>query len=159
MRKRKEKEKNDGIETESEAPKILTPEEALVLIREQERRLKRIQFVSLGLWLLLLVVGGILYHSLPVMLGLFLGGLIVVLNFYWLTRLVRRAFQERKKPTKSFFVKFGLKFFSLLAIVALVIYFTPVHPIAFLIGLSVSFFGITVDGLIGWAGMYKKKMR
>ncbi len=146
---KKRKEKNGGIETEPEAPKVLTPEEALALVREQERRLRRIQFVSLGLWVLFLIVGGILYHSLPVMLGLFLGGLIVVLNFYWLTRLVRRAFQERKKPTKIFFVKFGLKFFLLLAIVALVIYFTPVHPIAFLIGLSVSVFGIMGDGLIG----------
>lgn len=134
---------------EEEAPKVLLPEEALALIKVQERRLKRIQAIGLGFWALLLVLGGIFYHSFPVMLGLFLGGLIVVLNFFWLTRLIRRAFQDRTRPSKSFFVKFGLKFLLLLAIVAFVIYFTPVNPVAFLAGLSVSVFGITVEGLLG----------
>ncbi len=138
---------------EEEAPKVLSPEEASILVAAQQRRLKRIQILGMAFWVALLVLGGMVYHSLPVMLGLFLGGLIIVLNFYWLTRLIRRAFLERKKPPKSFFVKFGLKVFLLLAIVAFVIYFTPVNPIAFLAGLSVSVLGIMADGVIG---MFKK---
>ncbi len=138
---------------EEEVPKVLSPEEASILVEAQQRRLKRIQILGMGFWVALLVLGRVVYHSLPVMLGLFLGGLIIVLNFYWLTRLIRRAFLERKKPPKSFFVKFGLKFFLLLAIVAFVIYFTPVNPIAFLAGLSVSVLGIMADGVIG---MFKK---
>jgi hypothetical protein len=149
MRKKKNKQETNEIERDVETPKVLSPEEAAVLIREQEQRLKRIQFLSLGLWLIFLIIGGVVFRTFAVFLGLFLGGLIVVLNFFWLTRLVRRAFLDRKKPSKIFFVKFGLKFFLLLAIVALVIYFTPVHPIAFLAGLSVSVFGIMLDGLMG----------
>ncbi len=134
---------------EEEPLRELTTDEAWALIQAQERRLRRIQYLSLGWWALFLIGGGIIYHSFPITLGIFLGGLIVVLNFFWLTRLVRRAFQKKEKPTKGFFVKFGLKFFLLLAIVAFVIYFTPVNPIAFLIGLSVSVCGIMLDGAIG----------
>ncbi|RTZ93676.1 MAG: hypothetical protein DSY91_01625 [Deltaproteobacteria bacterium] len=140
---------NHKPENEEEAPRVLLPEEALALVKVQEERLRRIQALGLGFWIFLMICGGVVYHTFPVMLGLFLGGGIVVLNFFWLTRLIRRAFQEKKKPPKSFFFKFGLKFFLLLAIVAFVIYFTPVNPIAFLAGLSVSVFGIMADGLIG----------
>ena len=82
-------------------------------------------------------------------MGIFLGALIMVADFYWLTRLVHQAFLSEKKTPKIFFVKFGLKFIFLLAIVSLVIYFTPMNPIAFLVGLSVSVFGIVTEGIIG----------
>ncbi len=143
------REKGKNEIREEEAPRPLSREEAAALVRAQEERLRRIQFLGLGLWILFLAVGGAIFRTFPVILGIFLGGLIVVLNFFWLTRLIRRAFRDGGKPPKSFFVKFGLKFFLLLAIVAFVIYFTPVNPIAFLAGLSVSVFGIMADGVIG----------
>ncbi len=141
-------------EPEAESPKPLPPEEALAMIKVQEQRLRRIQFLGIGYGVLFLGLGGFIFRSFPIILGIFLGALIVVANFFWLTRLVRRAFLTKKKPSKRFFVKFGLKFFLLLAIVTLVIYFTPVNPVAFLAGLSVSVFGIMTDGVIG---VFKKE--
>lgn len=148
------KQKSDKSETEAEFHKPLSPEEALTMIEMQKKRLKRIQFLGIGYWILLLIVGWVAFRTFPIILGLFLGGGIVVLNFFWLTRLVRRAFVGKKRPTKMFFVKFGLKFFLILAIVAIVIYFIPVNPVAFLAGLSVSVFGIMTDGIIG---LFKKR--
>jgi len=147
-------ERTDKEKTEDEIPRPLTPEEALSMIKVQEQRLRRIQILGIVYGILFLILGGLIFRSFPVILGLILGSLIVVLNFFWLTRLVRNAFQKKKRPPKIFFVKFGLKFFLLLAIVGLVIYFTPVNPFAFLAGLSVSVFGIMTDGMIG---MFKKK--
>lgn len=149
MGKRTDKEEIGG-----EIPKPLIPEETLLMVNDQEGRLRRIQILGIVYGILFLILGGLIFRSFHVILGLILGSLIVVLNFFWLTRLVRNAFQKKKRPSKVFFVKFGLKFFLLLAIVGLVIYFTPVNPFAFLVGLSVSVFGIITDGVIG---MLKKK--
>jgi len=146
--------RTDKEEIGDEIPRPLTPEETLSMIKVQEQRLWRIQTLGIVYGILFLILGGLIFRSFPVILGLILGSLIVVLNFFWLTRLVRHAFQEKKRSPKIFFVKFGLKFFLLLAIVGLVIYFTPVNPFAFLAGLSVSVFGIMTDGMIG---MFKKK--
>lgn len=148
------KQKRDKNETEAEFHKQLSPEEALAMIKVQEQRLRRIQFLGIGYGALFLVLGGFIFRSFPIILGIFLGALIVVANFFWLTRLVRRAFLTKKRPSKRFLVKFGLKFFLILAIVAVVVYFTPVNPVAFLVGLSVSVFGIMTDGIIG---LFKKR--
>ena len=137
------------MEEKTETPEPLSPEKAEVLMNQQAVRLKRIQAISLICWGILVVAAWGIFRKLPIVVGVFLGGLIVIINFYWLTRLVRQAFAGKKKPSKVFFVKFGLKFFLLLAIVAFVIYFTPVNPIGFLVGLSVSVAGVVVDGLIG----------
>lgn len=134
---------------ELEKPKPLSVEEAEVLMRQQAIRLRRIQVLSLVIWLILVALAWGIFKESAIVMGVFLGGLIVIINFYWLIRLVRRAFVGKKKPSKLFFVKFGLKFFLLLAIVAFVIYFTPVNPIGFLVGLSVSVSGVIADGLIG----------
>ncbi len=119
------------------------------MLRPHFNRVRRIQLISIGYGLLFLILGGIIFKSWPVLLGIFLGAFIMVVDFFWLTRLVYQAFLFGEKTPKLFFVKFGLKFIFLLAIVALVIYFTPMNPIAFLVGLSVSVFGIVTDGIIG----------
>ena len=137
------------MEEKTETPEPLSPEETAVLMKQQAVRLKRIQVISLVFWGVLIAAAWGIFRKLPIVMGVFLGGLIVIINFYWLTRLVQQAFMGKNKPSKLFFVKFGLKFFLLLAIVAFVIYFTPVNPIGFLVGLSVSVAGVVVDGLIG----------
>ena len=118
------------------------------VLRPHFARARRIQYLGIGYGILFLILGGIIFRSWTVVLGVFLGALIMVVDFFWLTRLVRQAFLMKGKPTGGFFLKFGLKFIFLLAIVALVIYFTPMNPIAFLVGLSVSVFGIVTDGII-----------
>ncbi len=124
-------------------------EEALTSLRVQTSRVRRIQRLAMIYGALFLVAGGVVFRSFPVVLGIFLGALIMVADFFWLTRLVRQAFLSGTRPSKGFFLKFGLKFVFLLAIVALVIFFTPVNPVAFLVGLSVSVLGILTDGIIG----------
>jgi len=137
------------MEKKTTEPNPLNPEETAALLKQQTARLRRIQIVSLVCWGVFVAAAWGIFRKLPIVMGVFLGGLIVIINFYWLTRLVQQAFAEGNKPSKLFFVKFGLKFFLLLAIVAFVIYFTPVNPIGFLVGLSVSVAGVVTDGLIG----------
>ena len=126
----------------------LSREKRIEILRPHVSRVRRIQLLGIIYGILFCVLGGIIFKSRSVILGLFLGALIMVADFFWLTRLVYQAFLSGQKISKMFFLKFGLKFIFLLAIVSLVIYFTPVNPIAFLVGLSVSVLGIVTDGII-----------
>jgi len=65
---------NHKPENDEEAPRVLLPEEALALVKVQEERLRRIQALGLGFWIFMMICGGVVYHTFPVMLGLFLGG-------------------------------------------------------------------------------------
>ena len=144
-----ETEKAPQDKTDETGPSIPFTSEVQKSIEAHAKRVRRIQLLSIFYGIGFLLLGGLIYPSFPVVLGIFLGALIMVADFFWLARLVRQVFFIKGKTTAGFFLKFGLKFIFLLAIVALVIYFTPVNTIAFLVGLSVSVLGIITDGIIG----------
>lgn len=92
-------------------------------------------------------------------LGVFLGGLIVILSFQVLKWQLRKAFQAAGRiPQKGrLFLSYYLRFLTTLILVFLCIYFGWANPIAFLVGLSSVAFGITVVGGFEFAVMLTKK--
>ncbi|HRT62666.1 MAG TPA: ATP synthase subunit I [Syntrophales bacterium] len=91
-------------------------------------------------WFLL---GAMLLLSFPFagrnfLLGLLIGGLISIANFYWMGRDLRAAFRKLSDHLKIFVV---FKFYVRLAVTAVVLYLvitkTPANIFGLLIGLSI----------------------
>jgi len=72
------------------------------------------------------------------LLGLLIGGLISIANFYWMGRDLRAAFRKLSDHLKIFVV---FKFYVRLAVTAVVLYLvitkTPANIFGLLIGLSI----------------------
>jgi len=89
------------------------------------------------------------------MLGLLLGGLISIANFYWMGRDLRSAFQKLSDHLKVFVV---FKFYIRLAITAVVLYLiisrTPADIFGLLIGLSIVIINIVFTTVME----YQKKI-
>ena len=96
--------------------------------------------LEIGNWIILgisLVVSSIFMPHIFT-LGVLLGGLISIINFYWLYRSLRKAFHQVSDSTKSAVV---FKFYIRLAVTAIVLFFiitrTPADVIGLIIGLSI----------------------
>jgi len=103
--------------------------------------------------LILMLLITALFHSLAITLGVLLGGLLTVINFYWLRRIIEKAFLKDQTRKNIFFVIYGLKFLLLLISVTLIIYIfqDKINIFAFLAGLSTVIFSIML-----WAIKTKK---
>jgi hypothetical protein len=108
-------------------------------------------------WFLL---GAMLLLSFPFagqtfLLGLLIGGLISIANFYWMGRDLRAAFQKLSDHLKVFVV---FKFYVRLAITAVVLYLvitkTPANIFGLLIGLSI----VIVNIVFSTVMEYQKKI-
>ncbi|MBP1720741.1 MAG: putative rane protein [Deltaproteobacteria bacterium] len=108
-------------------------------------------------WFLL---GAMLLLSFPFtgynfLLGLFIGGLISIANFYWMGRDLRSAFQKLSDHLKVFVL---FKFYIRLGITAVVLYLiisrTPADIFGLLIGLSV----VIVNIVFSTVMEYQKKI-
>jgi hypothetical protein len=100
-----------------------------------------------------LCAGSLFFVSVSITIGVALGGLIVIVNFHWLRRLVERLMAKREKIKKALVGEYILKLLFFLAIPCAVIYFRKLlfdlNPVAFVIGLSTVFIAICVEGLAG----------
>jgi len=89
------------------------------------------------------------------LLGLLLGGLISIANFYWMGRDLRSAFQKLSDHLKVFVL---FKFYIRLGITAIVLYLiisrTPADIVGLLIGLSVVIMNIVTTTVME----YQKKI-
>lgn len=110
---------------------------------EEIRRLIQIEKRSLQI-LVLLVLGSLLLQSGPVTLGLILGGAVAVLNFRWLRHMMGKILLEKKGIHA---LQALVKFTVLLITFYLIFRFTGVHPIAFILGISVLFMSILSETL------------
>ncbi len=110
---------------------------------EEIRRLIQIEKRSLQI-LVLLVLGSLLLQSWPVTLGLILGGAVAVLNFRWLRHMMGKILLEKKGIHG---LQALVKFTVLLITFYLIFRFTGVHPIAFILGISVLFISILSETL------------
>jgi hypothetical protein len=108
-------------------------------------------------WFLL---GAMLLLSFPFagqnfLLGLLIGGLISIGNFYWMGRDLRAAFQKLSDHLKVFVV---FKFYVRLAITAVLLYLvitkTPANIFGLLIGLSI----VIVNIVFSTVMEYQKKI-
>jgi len=76
--------------------------------------------------------------------GLLLGGGVVLLNFHWLSLIMKKIFLE-KKPWHGFQVP--IKFFAVVLTVFLILTHTGVPAVAFLLGTSSLVAGILLEAI------------
>ncbi|MBL0716579.1 MAG: ATP synthase subunit I [Desulfosarcina sp.] len=99
-----------------------------------------VKFVTISNWIIffLLGVSGFLIFPLKVALGIILGGLIVVVNFYLLANTLKNAFIPSNLSSHRIILA---KYYSRFIVSGLIIFFLiathSVHPLGLLIGLSV----------------------
>jgi hypothetical protein len=104
--------------------------------------------------LALLTLGSIVFWDWHITLGVIIGGLICILNF----RAMRMIFESGFSQGRRFgpvFVKYGVKFFAVLAAVAGVVFLLQgiVNLFAFFVGLLTIFLAISVVGIKGYCSM------
>lgn len=101
----------------------------------------------------LIVVGGsLIFYSLPVFLGTFLGSSIVIINLLWLRSIISRLLFKGGKKLYTI-LQLILKVLIVFAFVAGMIYFSMkgfLNIWAFLVGLSTLFLGVLLEGLISF---------
>ena len=113
---------------------------------KEESRLTSIQRNNIII-LLVLTLGSIVYKSYAVTLGVFLGGAIVILNFWFLRKIIEGGFKKGDNVA-AFALSYFFKFAALVAIIFGVIYSGIVNTLGLIIGLSTVFIGIALDGFV-----------
>jgi len=110
-----------------------------------QKKLEVRNWIGLGVLLILSHV----FMSLNFTLGVLLGGLISIANYYWLYLSLRKAFQQLSDSTKTaVMVKYYIRF----ALTGVVLYFvitqTSADVIGLLVGLSVVVINIIVSAVL-----------
>lgn len=113
--------------------------------KRHKNKIKDIERLSLILLLIFTLIS-LFFVSLPVTLGVFLGGAIVIGNFHWLSRLVEKALSSEGGSKISLIINFFLKSAFLLGSVVLVTIYTRVDPIALLTGLTTIIIAVLLAG-------------
>jgi hypothetical protein len=91
-------------------------------------------------WIILAIVFilSLIFSPIKFSLGVLLGGFISIVNFYWMDRNLRSAFEKNTGNVKGMIIG---KYFLRLALTAIVLYFLiayeTVNIIGLLIGLSI----------------------
>lgn len=113
---------------------------------KKESRLTSIQRNNIII-LLVFTLGSVVYKSSAVTLGVFLGGVIVILNFWFLRRIIEGGLKKGDNVV-ALVLSYFFKFAALVAIIFVVIYSGIVNTLGLIIGLSTVFIGIALDGFI-----------
>lgn len=123
-----------------------------------DRLVKRIE-ISTCILLVITTGGAWALFDTSAALGVFLGGVIVILSFQVLKWQLRRAFMTPGRiPQKGrVFLSYYLRFLATLLSVFLVIHFGWADPVAFVVGLSVVVLSVLVVGGFEFTAMLMKK--
>jgi hypothetical protein len=103
--------------------------------------------IEIFIWIILAIIFilSLIFSPIKFSLGVLLGGFISIVNFYWMDRSLRSAFEKNTGNIKGLVVG---KYFLRLALTAIVLYFLiaykTVNVIGLLIGLSVVMINIIV---------------
>lgn len=104
---------------------------------------KRIEIISVGIWVVLCASGFILLGE-RFAFGVLIGGVLCLINFQWLYRHAKAAISLTTSKGKAFMAKrYILRLASMGAILYALIAFAKVDVIGLLLGLSVVILGIT----------------
>ncbi len=107
---------------------------------EKEPQERIIRFVSISNWVILILFSlfSISFKSVLFSSGVIAGGLIVSVNFYFLSRTVRKAFNpSRLSSHQSVIAKYYIRFIISGIIIFLLLANDIVAPLGLVIGLSV----------------------
>lgn len=114
---------------------------------KDEALLKKIELFN---WVLLalLTSSSFVFFSRKFALGVLVGGILAIANFYLMKRSLRMALDPQKKGKTRFFylLKYYLRFAALGLIIALLLIKGWVSPFGMLLGLSIIVLGIALVG-------------
>lgn len=118
------------------------------MLPNDEALIKRVEHFN---WILLAVLtsGSFAFLSRKFALGVLIGGLLAISNFFMMKRNLRRALdpQRRGRSRLFYLLKYYLRFAALGLIIALLLIKGWVSPFGALLGLSIIVFGIALVGL------------
>jgi hypothetical protein len=111
-----------------------------------QRKLEILNWIILGLFVLI----SLLFWTFPFTLGILLGGLISIVNFFWLKRDLRAVFSNLTGRAKSAIMfRYYLRFFVSAVVIFFIISRTIVDVMGLLIGLSIVVINIVLTLLMG----------
>jgi hypothetical protein len=119
------------------------------MLLQDEALLKRIEWLNLVL-LVVLSSGSFAFLSREFGLGVVLGGVLAIANFYLMKRNLLRALDPRRlaRSRLGYLFKYFLRFAALGLIIALLLIKGWANPFGILLGLSITVIGIAVVGFI-----------
>jgi hypothetical protein len=111
-----------------------------------QRKLEILNWIILGVF----VLTSLLFWTLPFTLGILLGGLISITNFFWMKRDLRAVFSNLTGRAKSAIMfRYYIRFFVSAVIIFFIISRTIVDVMGLLIGLSIVVINIVLTLLMG----------
>jgi hypothetical protein len=118
------------------------------MLIKDEALLKRIEQFN---WVLLalLATGSFVFFSREFALGVLVGGILAIANFYLMKRSLLRALDPQRKGKTRFIylLKYYLRFAALGLMIALLLIKGWVSPFGMLLGLSIIVLGIALVGV------------
>jgi hypothetical protein len=118
------------------------------MLIKDEALLKRIEQFN---WVLLalLATGSFVFFSRKFALGVLVGGILAIANFYLMKRSLLKALDPQRKGKTRFvyLLKYYLRFAALGLIIALLVIKGWVSPFGMLLGLSIIVLGIALVGV------------
>jgi hypothetical protein len=118
------------------------------MLIKDEALLKRIEQFN---WVLLalLATGSFVFFSHDFALGVLVGGILAIANFYLMKRSLLRALDPQRKGKTRFvyLLKYYLRFAALGLMIALLLIKGWVNPFGMLLGLSIIVLGIALVGI------------
>ncbi|MEE9121127.1 MAG: ATP synthase subunit I [Syntrophobacteria bacterium] len=120
----------------------------VTMLIKDEALLKRIEQFN---WVLLalLATGSFVFFSRKFALGVLVGGILAIANFYLMKRSLLKALDPQRKGKTRFvyLLKYYLRFAALGLIIALLVIKGWVSPFGMLLGLSIIVLGIALVGV------------
>lgn len=118
-----------------------------VIEEEKGSRLTSIERYNI-LVLLVLSLGSLIFKSLAITLGVFLGGIIIVLNFWLMRRIIERGLLGQSKGKPIFVLSYFVKFSVLAAIIFILITSQIINTLGLVVGLSTVFISVILDQFV-----------
>ena len=100
--------------------------------------------IIVGIFILL---ASLYYKSLPITLSVLAGVVFNLINFRLLTRLVVALLSKESEPKKGIALRLLVKYGVLGIVLGVLVLKTPLHPAAFLVGLSALVLAIVSEAL------------
>ena len=98
--------------------------------------------------LLILTLGSLVYKSLAITLGVFLGGVIIVINFWLIHRIIERGLLGQSKSTPIFALSYFVKFAVLATVIFVLITSQIINTLGLVVGLSTVFMSVVLDQFV-----------
>lgn len=118
------------------------------MLVKDEALLKKLEQFN---WILLALFAGgsFVIFSLTFALGVCVGGILAIANFFLMKRSLHKALDPQRRGSSRFFylLKYYLRFVALGCVIALLLIKGWVSPFGMLLGLSIIVIGIALVGL------------